>query len=70
MMNAATAQAKLVGLLKDRIETRNVDDFDSMDSISEILQAVEKQAGSEVALALSKAFGLDKSPATVSPSTV
>ena len=70
MVNAATAQAKLVGLLRDRIETKNVDDFDSMDSASEILQAVEKQAGSQVASALSRAFGLDKSPATVNSSTV
>jgi hypothetical protein len=70
MVNAATAQAKLVGLLKDRIETKNVDDFDSMESISEILQAVEMQAGSEAALALSKAFGLDRSPPVVSPSTL
>ena len=69
MVNAATAQAKLVGLLKDRIETKNVDDFDSMESISEILQAVEKQAGAEAALALSKAFGIDRSPTVVSPST-
>ena len=69
IVNAATAQAKLVGLLKDRIETKNVDDFDSMESISEILQAVEKQAGPEAALALSKAFGLAQSPSVVNSST-
>lgn len=62
MVNAATAQAKLVGLLKDRIETRNVNDFDHMESIEEILQAVEASGGPEAAAALSRAFGLDKSP--------
>lgn len=61
MVNAATAQAKLVGLLRDRVETGNAGDFDKMDSISEILEAVAQQAGPEAALALSKAFGLDKS---------
>jgi hypothetical protein len=62
IVNAATAQAKLVGLLKDRIETKNADDFENMDSISDILQAVADQAGPEAAAALSKAFGLDKLP--------
>lgn len=60
MVNAATAQAKLVGMLKDRIETKNVNDFENMDSISEILEAVATMAGPEAALALSKAFSLDK----------
>ena len=40
MVNAATAQAKLVGLLKDRIETKDVTDFDSMGTPSEVLEAV------------------------------
>ena len=62
IINAATAQAKLVGLLKDRIETKNVNEFENMESISDILQAVADQAGPEVAAALSKAFDLDKSP--------
>jgi len=62
MVNAATAQAKLVGLLKDRIETKNVDDFENMESTSEILQAVSDRAGPEAALALSNAFGVVKSP--------
>jgi hypothetical protein len=62
MVNAATAQAKLVGLLRDRVETGNAGDVDNMESVSEILEAVAAQAGPEAALALSKAFGLDKSP--------
>ena len=58
--NAATAQAKLVGLLRERVEAGNVGDFDGMESISEILEAVNSQAGPEAALALAKAFGLEK----------
>jgi hypothetical protein len=60
MVNAATAQAKLVGLLRDRVETGNAGDFDNMESISEILEAVAAQVSPEAALALSKAFGLDE----------
>ena len=59
MVNAATAQAKLVGLLRDRVETGSAGDFDKMESIEEILQAVEASAGPEAAAALTKAFGLD-----------
>ena len=62
MVNAATAQAKLVGLLKDRIETKNVNDFENIESIDDILQKVADEVGTEAAAALSKAFGLDKSP--------
>jgi phage terminase small subunit len=61
IVNAATAQAKLVGLYKDRIETSNVDDIEKMDKISDILQAVADRAGPEAASALAKAFGLDES---------
>ena len=61
MVSAATAQAKLVGLLRDRIETGEAGDFDKMENISEILEAVAAQAGPEAALALSKAFGLESS---------
>ena len=61
MVNAATAQAKLVGLLKDRIETKNVDEFENANTVSEILQLVTDRVGPEAALALSRAFGLDKS---------
>jgi hypothetical protein len=62
MVNAATAQAKLVGLLRDRVETGNAGDFDNMENISEVLEAVAAQSGPEAAMALAKAFGLDKSP--------
>jgi hypothetical protein len=60
IIKAATAQAKLVGLLKDRIETKNVKDFEEMESIEDILQKVADEAGTEAAAALAKAFGLDK----------
>lgn len=58
MINASTAQAKLVGLLRDRIEAGSPGDFDSMENISDILSALEQQAGPEAALALSNALGL------------
>lgn len=57
MISAATAQAKLVGLLIDRKEVGAAGDFENMESISDILQAVEQQAGAAVALALGQAFG-------------
>ena len=60
IIKAATAQAKLVGLLKDRIETKNVNDFENLKSIDDILQKVADEVGPEAAAALAKAFGLDK----------
>jgi hypothetical protein len=65
MVNAAMAQAKIVGLLKDKIEHGNAGDFDTMENMSDIIQSVSDQAGPEAALALSKAFGLDKQIADI-----
>ena len=62
MVAAATSQAKLVGLLRDRVEAGNVGDFDKMDNISDILERVAEEAGPEAALALSKAFWLGDQP--------
>lgn len=59
IVNAAMSQAKLVGLLRDRVESGGVGDFDGMENISEILEKVAEEAGPEAALALSKAFGID-----------
>jgi len=59
IVNAATAQAKLVGLLRDRVEHGEVGEFGDMENISEILEAVAAQNGPEAALALAKAFGID-----------
>lgn len=63
MITAAMSQAKLVGLLRDRVEHGEVGDFDGMESISEILEKVAQEAGPEAALALSKAFGIDNAEA-------
>ena len=59
IVNAATAQAKLVGLLRERVETGEVGDFDQMENISEVLEAVAAQSGPEAATALAKAFGVE-----------
>ena len=59
IVKAAEAQAKLVGMLRERVEAGNVGDFDSMDTIQEILTSVTEQAGPDAALALAKAFGLE-----------
>lgn len=67
MVNAVMAQAKLVGLLRDRVETGGVGDFDGMENISEILEKVREEAGPEAALALSKAFGLDNAETAKRP---
>ncbi len=56
---AATAQAKLVGLLRERVETGMVGDFGDDDSMSEILEKVAKEAGPEAAMKLASIFGLD-----------
>ena len=65
IITAAMSQAKLVGLLRDRVETGGVGDFDGMENISEILQKVAEEAGPEAALALSKAFGIDNAETTL-----
>ncbi len=58
IISAAREQAKLVGLLIDRKEVGSAGDFENMENISDILQAVADQAGPEAALALSQAFQL------------
>lgn len=55
---AAQAQAKLVGLLRDRVETGNVGDFPDNTTIEGILDAVSREAGPEAAMALASMFGL------------
>lgn len=57
---AATAQAKLVGLLRERHEHGNVGDFSDVADIATVLELVAQQAGPEAALALSQAFGLNQ----------
>lgn len=63
IVNAAQAQAKLVGLLRERVETGNVGDFGDTTSIEGILEVVAKEAGEEQALMLAAMFGV-KMPET------
>lgn len=58
IISAATSQAKLVGLLKDRI-VNEPSEIESMENISDILERVGQEAGAETALALAKAFGIE-----------
>lgn len=58
IVSAATAQAKLVGLLRDRVEAGQVGDFDNIADISTILEMVAKESGQETANALARAFNL------------
>lgn len=58
IVNAAQAQAKLVGLLRERVETGNVGDFGDATSIEGILEIVAKEAGPEAAMTLATMFGL------------
>lgn len=64
MVSAATAQAKLVGLLRDRVETGAVGDFGDVQSVADILEIVGKEAGPEAALALANMFGVKPEKAT------
>jgi hypothetical protein len=56
---AASAQAKLVGLLRERVETGGVGDFGDANSISDVLELVAKEAGPEAAMTLAAMFGLE-----------
>lgn len=58
MVSATTAQAKLVGLLRERTEVGAPGDFDKIENVSEVLEEVERQAGPEAALLLANALGL------------
>ena len=58
IINAATSQAKLVGLIVDRKENGNAGDFAHLDTVSEILNALNDQVGPEITLAVTKAMGL------------
>lgn len=58
MVNAAQAQAKLVGLLRERVETGGVGEFGDTTSIEGILEVVAKEAGPEAAMTLAAMYGL------------
>jgi Terminase small subunit len=55
---AAQAQAKLVGLLRERVETGGVGEFPDTQSIEGILETVAREAGAEAAMTLASMFGL------------
>ncbi len=58
MIAGSNAQAKLVGLLRDRVETGAVGEFGDTNSISDVLEMVAKEAGPEAAMTLAAMFGL------------
>ena len=57
MTNAAMAQARLVGLDKQRVEFTTKDELESMET-SAILERLEKEIGPAAALALAQKYGL------------
>lgn len=70
MISAATAQAKLVGLLRDKVEHGNHGDFDDLDDISAIVDRVAQEAGPEAAQALLAALGYPAALPEVASETV
>lgn len=58
MISAASAQAKLVGLLRERTEVGQPGDFDGLENVSDILEKLSADVGPEKALALAKAYGI------------
>lgn len=54
----ATAQAKLVGMLRERVETGKVGEFGDTNSIADVLELVAREAGPEAAMTLAAMFGL------------
>ena len=58
MVSATTAQAKLVGMLKERIEHGAPGEFEHYDNISEVLKALSEQLGPEAALRIGEAVGV------------
>jgi|KBSMisStaDraftv2_1062788.scaffolds.fasta_scaffold50011_6 hypothetical protein len=68
LTNAATAQAKLVGLLRDRVDISDTTDVAQMEDANEILNAVAARKGRTAALELARHFGItDWQPANVEP---
>jgi hypothetical protein len=58
IVSAATAQAKICDLLRERLK---IEQGDSPENISDIIQQVGEIVGVDAAAGLVKAFGLDKS---------
>lgn len=60
MISAASAQAKLVGLLRDRLEAGSPGDFERMENASDVLAALADRVGPDVAQKIGEALGLIK----------
>lgn len=58
MISAASAQAKLVGLLRDRIEAGAPGEFNHLENISDVLEALSQQVSPEVAAKIGEALGI------------
>ena len=58
MISAATAQAKLVGMLRERLEAGSPGDFDRLENVSDVLEALAARAGPEVAQKIGEALGV------------
>lgn len=58
IVNAASAQAKLVGLLRERTEVGAPGSFEGAQSLEEIVAMAEETGGPEVAEKLRKEFGM------------
>ncbi len=58
MISAATAQAKLVGMLRDRLEAGSPGDFDRLENPSDVLEALADRVGPEVAQKIGQALGI------------
>lgn len=60
MISAASAQAKLVGLLREKIEAGSPGDFDKLENASDVLTALADRVGPEVAQKIGEALGIIK----------
>jgi hypothetical protein len=58
MISAASAQAKLVGLLRDRIEAGAPGEFSHLENISDVLEALSQQVSPAVAAKIGEALGI------------
>ena len=58
IVNAAQAQAKLVGLLRERVETGAVGEFGDTTTMEGILEVIAREAGEEAAMMMATMFGL------------
>lgn len=56
IVSAASAQAKLVGLIVDRRELGQAGDFDGLNDIEAIISKVREDVGNEAADAMARAF--------------